>query len=185
MKIYWFPTTSLSLFPSSFFLNFFLRFQCFHSFSPFWFMKWNNFPDHQTLSGFWGALHRGRGGREGSFFFNQRILKYQSSVTRQYSYISKYNTKIWADFFRASAKPLVCYKLSNMTTIDYMYCTVYIYGWDLVYGWDLAECMARASDCKVLGLIPASSDTVESEGRQMKQCRIKYCIHQKIPRFYI
>jgi hypothetical protein len=27
----------------------------------------------------------------------------------------------------------------------------------------------------VLGLIPASSDTGESEGRQMKHCLIKYC----------
>ncbi len=97
MKI--FLTTLLSLFPSSFFLYFFLPFQCFHSFSPFWFMKWNNFPDHQTLSGFWGALHGGKGGgREGGEFLkNQRISKYQSTVTRQYSHRSKYNnTTIWA-----------------------------------------------------------------------------------------
>ncbi len=33
----------------------------------------------------------------------------------------------------------------------------------------------------VLGSIPASSDTVESEGRQMKQCWIQYIKNQKIP----
>ncbi len=34
--------------------------------------------------------------------------------------------------------------------------------------------MANTEVATVLGLIPASSDTVESEGRQMKQCWIKY-----------
>ncbi len=45
-------------------------------------------------------------------------------------------------------------------------------------GWDLAEWLERltvnAVVAIVLGSIPASSDTVESEGRQMKQCRISY-----------
>ncbi len=45
-------------------------------------------------------------------------------------------------------------------------------------GWDLAEWLERpAANAKfatVLGSIPASSDTVESEGRQMKQCWRKY-----------
>jgi hypothetical protein len=35
----------------------------------------------------------------------------------------------------------------------------------------------------LVGSIPASSDTVESEGRQMKQCRIKYI--QNAPLFNI
>ncbi len=44
--------------------------------------------------------------------------------------------------------------------------------------------VVRASDSKaevaiVLGSIPASSDTVESEGRQMKQCWIQYIITKK------
>ncbi len=64
-------------------------------------------------------------------------------------------------------------------------------GWDLAeYGWDLAECgwdlaewlerlTANAVVATVLGSIPASSDTVESEGRQMKQCWISY-IKRKI-----
>jgi hypothetical protein len=38
---------------------------------------------------------------------------------------------------------------------------------------------ANALVATVLGSIPASSDTVESEGLQMKQCRKKY-IHKKI-----
>jgi hypothetical protein len=49
------------------------------------------------------------------------------------------------------------------------------------YGRDLADCgrdlaewlerlTANAVVATVLGSIPASSDTVESEGRQMKQC---------------
>jgi hypothetical protein len=37
-------------------------------------------------------------------------------------------------------------------------------------GWDLAECLTASAEVAiVLGSIPASSDTVESEGRQMKQ----------------
>jgi hypothetical protein len=42
------------------------------------------------------------------------------------------------------------------------------------HGWDLAEwleCLnANAKVAPVLGSIPASSDAVESEERQMKQC---------------
>ncbi len=40
---------------------------------------------------------------------------------------------------------------------------------------------ANAKVAKVLGSIPASSDTVESEGRQMKQCWKQYTKRQKIP----
>ncbi len=48
------------------------------------------------------------------------------------------------------------------------------------WGWDLAYIVVTASDCQcqglatVLGSIPASSDTVKSEGRQMKQCWKQY-----------
>ncbi len=46
-----------------------------------------------------------------------------------------------------------------------------------MFGWDLAEWLDRlTADAKVatvLGSIPAFSDTVESEGRQMKQCWIQ------------
>jgi hypothetical protein len=41
---------------------------------------------------------------------------------------------------------------------------------------------ANAEVATVLGSIPTSSDTVESEGRQMKQCRTKY-IHTYILKF--
>jgi hypothetical protein len=59
-------------------------------------------------------------------------------------------------------------------------------GWDLAEGgWDLADCewdlaewlerlTANTVVATVLGSIPASSDTVESEGRQMHQCWISY-----------
>jgi hypothetical protein len=44
----------------------------------------------------------------------------------------------------------------------------------LCCGWDLAEWLERLTVnvvvATVLGSIPVSSDTVESEGRQMKQC---------------
>ncbi len=58
-------------------------------------------------------------------------------------------------------------------------------GWDLAAGgWDLAELLERlavnAKGATVLGSIPESSDTVESEGRKMKQCWIKRK-NQKIP----
>jgi len=50
-------------------------------------------------------------------------------------------------------------------------------------GSDLAEWLERlTADAKVatvLGSIPASSDTLESEGRQMKQCWIKY-LYKKV-----
>ncbi len=52
-------------------------------------------------------------------------------------------------------------------------------------GWDLAEYLQRLTANKklatVLGLIPASSDTVESERRQMKQFWIKYWKKSKNP----
>ncbi len=42
-------------------------------------MKWNNFPDHQTLSGFWGALHGGKGGERGRGVFKKsKNFKVQS-----------------------------------------------------------------------------------------------------------
>ncbi len=51
-------------------------------------------------------------------------------------------------------------------------------------GWDLAEWLERltanAVVATVLDSISASSDTVESEGRQMKQCWISYI--KKIPK---
>ncbi len=57
-------------------------------------------------------------------------------------------------------------------------------GWDLTKcGWDLANWLERlavnAKVATVLGSILASSDTVESEGRQMKQCRITYIKRRK------
>jgi hypothetical protein len=49
---------------------------------------------------------------------------------------------------------------------------------DVACGWDVAEwleCLtASAEVATVMGSIPASSDTVESERRQMKQCWISY-----------
>jgi hypothetical protein len=45
-----------------------------------------------------------------------------------------------------------------------------------VRGWELIEWLERLTDnvATVLGSIPASSGSVESEGRQMKQCCKKY-----------
>jgi hypothetical protein len=40
--------------------------------------------------------------------------------------------------------------------------------------------MSNQSEAAVLGSIPSFSDTVKSEGRQMKQCLIKY-IKNKFP----
>jgi hypothetical protein len=58
-------------------------------------------------------------------------------------------------------------------------------GWDLAefWGWDLAVWLERltanAVVATVLGSIPASSDTVKSKGRQMKQCWILYIKNPK------
>ncbi len=51
-------------------------------------------------------------------------------------------------------------------------------------GWDLSDWLERltanAKVATVLGSIPASSDTVESEGRQMKQCwKLSILLHQE------
>jgi hypothetical protein len=52
-----------------------------------------------------------------------------------------------------------------------------------VGGWDLTKWLERLSAsakvATVLGSIPASSDTVEFEGRKMKQCWIKYNMWRK------
>jgi hypothetical protein len=55
---------------------------------------------------------------------------------------------------------------------EYMYFSKIYSGWDLAQ-W-LERLTANAEVATVLGSIPASSDTVESEGRQMKQCWIQY-----------
>ncbi len=58
------------------------------------------------------------------------------------------------------------------------------HGWDLVCGWDVTEWLERLTVnvkfATVLVSIPASSDTVESEGQQMKQCWIKKLKNKKI-----
>ncbi len=51
----------------------------------------------------------------------------------------------------------------------------------------LERLTANATVATVLGSIPAASDTVEFEGRQMKQCWIQYIeiiILQKVKKFY-
>ncbi len=55
------------------------------------------------------------------------------------------------------------------------------------FWWRRSSLVVRASGCQaevptVLGSIPASSDTVESEGRQMKQCWIQYIEKKKNPK---
>ncbi len=60
-------------------------------------------------------------------------------------------------------------------------------GWDLAEcEWDLAEWLQRLNPkvATILGSIPASSDTEEYEGRQMKQCwitQIKNKLSKKFP----
>ncbi len=44
-----------------------------------------------------------------------------------------------------------------------------------------ASATANAEVATVLGSIPASSDTVESEGRQMKRCWIQYIEKKNTP----
>ncbi len=44
----------------------------------------------------------------------------------------------------------------------------------------LERLTANAVVATVLGSIPATSDTVESEGRQMEQCRISYIKKEKL-----
>ncbi len=62
----------------------------------------------------------------------------------------------------------------------YVHCTEYKHsGWDPAKcRWDIAKWLeslaVNAKVATVLGSIPAFSDTVESEGRQMKQCWITY-----------
>jgi hypothetical protein len=50
--------------------------------------------------------------------------------------------------------------------------------------WWLERVTANAEVATVLGSIPTSSDTVESEGRQMKQCWIQYMERKKIQHFF-
>jgi hypothetical protein len=58
-----------------------------------------------------------------------------------------------------------------------------LYKWASISEWNLAKWLERlavnAKVATVLGSIPASSDTVESEGRQMKQYWISYIIKEK------
>ncbi len=78
-------------------------------------------------------------------------------------------------------RPLIIYDFAtapfwislNMRKIWFPFLSVYSKN-----GWDLAEWLERltanAPVATVLGSIPASVGTVESEGRQMKQCWILY-----------
>ncbi len=53
-------------------------------------------------------------------------------------------------------------------------------------GWDLAEWLERQTANVVVATVPssiqASSDTVESEGWQMKQCWISYVKNKVLPK---
>ncbi len=65
-------------------------------------------------------------------------------------------------------------------------CTLYTHcGWDIGVPW-LERLAVNTKVATVLGSIPASSKTVESEGLQMKLCWITYMKrkNQKILRFY-
>ncbi len=100
--------------------------------------------------------------------------------------------------FSSVAWCLVCgdvdhaYRLYLCTTLGLVY-ILHTSGWDLaVCGWDLAELWMRSSRrlaanavvATVLDSTPASSDTVESAGRQMKQCWISYIKKSKKSPFY-
>ncbi len=85
-------------------------------------------------------------------------------------------TKIKSDLFK---------KLYKITQILLYQILWWGCGWDLAELWmwsswlsDLAEWLERLAAITnvttILGSIPASSDTVESEGQQLKQCWITY-----------
>ncbi len=67
-------------------------------------------------------------------------------------------------------------------------CLIFFLNWmrsSRICGWS-SRVQVRASDCQcqiatVLGSIPASSDTVKSEGRQIKQCWIQYMKKKNLP----
>jgi hypothetical protein len=78
-------------------------------------------------------------------------------------------------------QPLLCNVLMFTKSVACHVFYIYIFCSHTVQVfWDLAEWLERLADGvnakfqTVMCSIPASSDTVESEGRQMKQCWIKY-----------
>ncbi len=74
------------------------------------------------------------------------------------------NTEVFDRFTRSRAARTHCHITNGKSTTEKQ-------NWQLVCGWDLAECWwGLAKVATVLGSITASSDAVESEGRQMKQC---------------
>ncbi len=76
---------------------------------------------------------------------------------------------VWALFDTVVWLHLVDINNKSACMLRYRVCTY------VLAGWDLSECLtAKDVVATVLGSIPASSDTVESEGRQMKQCWILY-----------
>jgi hypothetical protein len=74
--------------------------------------------------------------------------------------------------FTAGLVPVLFITASQDAGIDF---TIQDFGWDFVL-WMRFSLVVRAPDCpcRVLGSISASYDTVESEGRQMKQCWKQY-----------
>ncbi len=79
----------------------------------------------------------------------------------------------------------VVWMRSSRVCVDEIYPSVWMRS-SRVCGWDLAECLERLTANAVvataLGSNRASSDTVESERRQMRQCWISYIKNiQKIP----
>ncbi len=83
-------------------------------------------------------------------------------------YLRTYITLLW-NLITMNGQSVV---LETVLTVKLSRCN----GWDLV-----KRLTANAEIAIILGSIPASSDTVKSERRQMKQCWIKYWKNKKHP----
>ncbi len=92
--------------------------------------------------------------------------------------LAEENTQLQNNFkFKSKIKMIKTYSYQGLLTIPFSNHSNLAYGPVMQFSCMRSSRVVRVSGCQWQSRnspIPASSDTVESQGRQMKQCRIKY-----------
>jgi hypothetical protein len=118
-------------------------------------------------------------------------LRPRNSFSGKWEYINGIFFSVCAIFFQIAFRHVPCMKYSLLLIVFLHLCFLYVvFARPLllseqhklgqysrhrlislsIFRWIRSSRVVRASDCQSLGSVPAASDTVKFEGRQMKQC---------------